>query len=151
MLGPTPTLETLKGILLMSVWHRNSRLWGLALSISYQLRLPEIALGLQTQTEDMDEIYVDQARTWLSFCCMDLGYGSPKLVSRIFYFLTYVFLLRRHINENYFISDLGRYTGLGKHLLTSPFRRSVDYRIDAYLEVFQIASMAVLPRFCCFL
>lgn len=54
-----------------------------------------------------------------------------------------MYVPRRHINENYFISDLGRYTGLGKHLLTSPFRRSVDYRIDAYLEVFQIASMVV--------
>lgn len=70
----------------MSVWHRNSRLWGLALSISYQLRLPEVALGLQIQNADMDEIYVDQARTWLSFCCMDLGYGSFQLVSVNFLF-----------------------------------------------------------------
>lgn len=63
----------------MSVWHRNSRLLGLALSISYQMRLPETALGLQGDIADSHENSIDQARTWLSFCCMDLGYISFQL------------------------------------------------------------------------
>ncbi|KAJ5110183.1 hypothetical protein N7532_002828 [Penicillium argentinense] len=85
------------------------------------MRLPEIALGLQNEDSNWDEVSVDQARTWLTFCCMDLG---------------------RHINQNYFISEVTRYTELGKHLLYTPFCRNVDFRIDAYLEVLSIANNA---------
>ncbi|KAE8154374.1 hypothetical protein BDV25DRAFT_172394 [Aspergillus avenaceus] len=55
LLGPVPSLESLKGILLMAVWHKNNRLWGLALSISYQMRLPEAALDLADRTKKLDE------------------------------------------------------------------------------------------------
>lgn len=79
LLEPAQTLETLKGILLMSVWHKNSRFWGLALSISYQMGLPEIALSLGNEAINLDETSIDQARTWLSFCCMDLGYAFAPL------------------------------------------------------------------------
>ncbi|KAE8361446.1 hypothetical protein BDV27DRAFT_147803 [Aspergillus caelatus] len=46
LLGPVPSLETLKGILLIAVWHKNYRLLGLVLSIAYQMQLPETALSL---------------------------------------------------------------------------------------------------------
>ncbi|KAB8254208.1 hypothetical protein BDV32DRAFT_157134 [Aspergillus pseudonomiae] len=50
LLGPVPSLETLKGILLMAVWHKNYRLLGLVLSIAYQMQLPETALSLADKT-----------------------------------------------------------------------------------------------------
>ncbi|KNG79935.1 hypothetical protein ANOM_011710 [Aspergillus nomiae NRRL 13137] len=121
LLGPVPSLETLKGILLMAVWHKNYRLLGLVLSIAYQIQLPETALSLADNTSDHDEDSIDRARTWLSFCCVDLVHNTSK---------------------TYFVSESDRYTRLGSHLTSMPYRRNVDYRIRAYLEIYGILNQA---------
>ncbi|KAE8379011.1 hypothetical protein BDV26DRAFT_177568 [Aspergillus bertholletiae] len=121
LLGPVPSLETLKGILLMAVWHKNYRLWGLVLSIAYQMQLPETALSLADRTSEHDADSIDRARTWLSFCCVDLVHNT---------------------NKTYLISEIDRYTRLGSDLTSMPYRRNVDYRIRAYLEIYGILNQA---------
>ncbi|KAE8140486.1 hypothetical protein BDV38DRAFT_279988 [Aspergillus pseudotamarii] len=121
LLGPVPSLETLKGMLLIAVWHKNYRLLGLVLSIAYQMQLPETALSLADKASEHDEDSIDRARTWLSFCCVDLVHN---------------------INKTYFISEIDRYTRLGSDLTSMPYRRNVDYRIRAYLEFYGILNQA---------
>lgn len=139
LLGPVPSLETLKGILLMTVWHKNYRLLGLMLSIAYQMQLPETALSLADKTSEHDEDSIDRARTWLSFCCVDLVYFFNS-------FLRFPCneadssKSRHNTNKTYFISEIDRYTRLGSDLMSSPYRRNVDYRIRAYLEIYGILS-----------
>ncbi|UDD59377.1 hypothetical protein AFCA_006797 [Aspergillus flavus] len=121
LLGPVPSLETVKGILLMAVWHKNYRLLGLMLSIAYQMQLPETALSLADKTSEHDEDSIDRARTWLCFCCVDLVHNT---------------------NKTYFVSEIDRYTRLGSDLTSTPYRRNVDYRIRAYLEIYGILNQA---------
>ncbi|GAB1201499.1 hypothetical protein APSETT445_000073 [Aspergillus pseudonomiae] len=45
-------------------------------------------------------------------------------------------------SKTYFVSESDRYTRLGSHLTSMPYRRNVDYRIRAYLEIYGILNQA---------
>lgn len=47
---------------------------------------------------------------------------------------------RHNTNKTYFVSEIDRYTRLGSDLTSTPYRRNVDYRIRAYLEIYGILS-----------
>ncbi|KAE8328030.1 hypothetical protein BDV39DRAFT_214591 [Aspergillus sergii] len=85
LLGPVPSLETLKGILLMTVWHKNYRLLGLMLSIAYQMQLPETALSLEDKTNQAkkDVVISDniQEQPITSDVCRQLQFYDKQLES----------------------------------------------------------------------
>ncbi|KAI9734260.1 MAG: hypothetical protein M1834_002364 [Cirrosporium novae-zelandiae] len=118
--GPPPSLAALKGIMLIVAWHRYDRLWGYIMSISYELGLHTAALGLKHKS-NQTPVEIDMARTWLTFCCFDLIYN---------------------MNRTCLINKGEQYGDLGPFLLSSPYYHTVDYRIAAYLKLFNIASNA---------
>ena len=133
--GPAPNLFALKGIMLFLGWHRRPRLFGLAMSIALELGLNTSVLQLEDEDISQSEEAVDRARTWLSLCVFDLVY-----VSHTPHRQQNANVRRTNLNRSFLISRLREYLPLSKKLLSSPHFRSVDYRIQTWIEGFTIAG-----------
>ncbi|RDW82344.1 hypothetical protein BP6252_03456 [Coleophoma cylindrospora] len=119
--APKCDLPTLKAMMLYATWHRSARILGHMLSLCYEMGLQKAPLALTDPSKPPEPEIVEMARTWLSFCCIDMlnSLHGPYLISNVLYYAT-----------------------LGRSLCSSPHFRTVDYRIMAYLELYAIAGEA---------
>lgn len=72
LVGSICDLMSIKAIMLYCLWHRSYRLLGHILSLCYELGLHRSATALADPNAVQSEEMVDMARTWLSFCCIDM-------------------------------------------------------------------------------
>lgn len=73
-LGPLPSLLALRGIMLITAWHQSHRLWGMVVTLAYEMGLHDDALRLSQHARQMSQLDVERARTWLSILCFELMY-----------------------------------------------------------------------------
>lgn len=70
--GSLCDLPSLKAIMLYAMWHRSDRILGHVMSLSYESGLHKAASALIDPKLAGQPRIVEMARTWLSFCCIDM-------------------------------------------------------------------------------